>query len=144
MSQGTERLDRMIAGTHKRSRCGESLNLPLVSEYRSGYVRCSHVIEDRFLNAHGALFGGYISALLDDVTGHAAMTVLPDAKSCSTAELSVSYFRPCFPEDGPLLLEAEVINQSRRSFHIEATAKRPDGKLIAKARAIYALSDIAA
>ena len=66
------------------------------------------------------LFGGCLSALLDDVTGHAA------------AELSVSYFRPCLPSDGELLLEGFVINQSRRSLHIEATVRRADGKLLAR------------
>ena len=144
MTRGTDKLDRMIAGTHERSRCGESMNLPLVNAYRSGHVRCSHIIEDRFANSSGAVFGGYLSALLDDVTAHAAMTLLPDDKVCSTAELSVSYFRPCFPEDGAVTLEAEVVNQSRRMYHIEATARRHDGKLIAKARAIYAISEAGA
>lgn len=69
------------------------------------------------------------------------MTILPDDKTCSTAELSVSYFRPHFAAEGPVLLEAEIVNQSRRSYHIEATIKRQDGKLIAKARAVYALSE---
>jgi uncharacterized protein (TIGR00369 family) len=141
MTNGTARLDRMIEGTHAKSKCGESMNLPLVNEYRAGYVRCVHQIEERFSNSSGAVFGGYLSALLDDVTGHAAMTILPDDKTSSTAELSVSYFRPCFATEGAVLLEAEVINQSRRSYHIEATIKRQDGKLIAKASAVYALSD---
>jgi len=141
MTKATARLDRMIEGRHERSPCGLSMDLPLVDEYRSGYVRCTHKIDERFVNASGVVFGGYLSALLDDVTGHAAMTVLPDDKVCSTAELSVSYFRPCFPSEGAVTLEAEIINQGRRSYHIEATAKRPDGKLIAKASAIYAISE---
>jgi hypothetical protein len=39
-----------------------------------------------------------------------------------------------------LLLEDFVVNQSRRSLHIEATIRRADGKLIAKAHAIHAVS----
>ena len=141
MSIGTDRLERMIAGSHERSPCGNSMSLPLVSVYRPGYVKCIHAIEPRFVNSRGVAFGGYLSALLDDVTGHAAMTVIPDDKVCATSELSVSYFRPYSPSDGGLILEAFVVNQSRRSYHIEATIKRGDGKLISKAFAVYAISD---
>lgn len=96
MTIGTARLDAMIAGTHARSPCGKSVSLPLVSEYRPGYVKCIHSVDTRFVNANGILFGGYLSALLDDVTGHAAMTVIPDEKTCATSELSVSYLpRAC-------------------------------------------------
>jgi uncharacterized protein (TIGR00369 family) len=141
MSIGTDRLDRMISGSHERSPCGEAMSLPLVSEYHAGYVKCIHPLDKRFSNSNGVLFGGYLSALLDDVSGHAAMTVIPDDKVCATSELAVSYFRPCLPDAGPLLLEGTVINQSRRSYHIEVTVKRLDGKQIAKAHAIHAISD---
>lgn len=127
MTKGTERLDRMLAGTYERSPCSRTLQLPVISEYRSGYVRCEHTIAACFANSAGAVFGGYLSALLDGVTGQAAMTLLPDGKTCSTAELSVSYFRPSFPGEGSLTSEAEVINQSKRLYHIEAVAKRRDG-----------------
>ena len=142
MSFGTDRLDRMIAGTHRRSPSGTTLMLPIVAEYRDGYVKCLHQIDARFLNSRGVVFGGYLSALLDDVAGHAAMTVLPDGKVCATAELSVSYFRPCRPDEGELLIEGFIINQTRRSYHIEVTIRRDDGKLIAKAAAVFAISDL--
>jgi acyl-CoA hydrolase len=52
------------------------MSLPLVSECRPGYVTCVHAADLRFVNSNGVLFGGDLAALLDDVTGHAAMTVL--------------------------------------------------------------------
>jgi uncharacterized protein (TIGR00369 family) len=139
MTIGTDRLDSMLAGTFRRSPCGESMLLPLVVEYRSGYVKCIHRVDRRFLNSNGTVFGGYLSALLDDVGGHAAMTVIPDDKTFSTAELSVSYFRPC-PSDSPLDIEGHLVNQSRRSYHIEVTMRREDGKLVAKAHSVQAIS----
>jgi uncharacterized protein (TIGR00369 family) len=141
MSIGTERLERMISGKHERAPCGETMSLPLVCEYRAGYVKCVHPVDKKFTNSNGVLFGGYLSALLDDVSGHAVMTVIPDDKVCATSELAVSYFRPCSPDEGDLLLEGTIINQSRRSYHIEVTIKRADGKLVAKAHAIHAISD---
>jgi uncharacterized protein (TIGR00369 family) len=141
MSRGTDRLDQMIKGVHERSPSGESMMLPVVSEYKHGYVKCIHRVSERFVNTRNVVFGGYIAALVDDVSGHAAKTVLPDDKTYSTSELSVSFFRPALATDGELLLEGFLINESRRSYHIEVTIKRKDGKLIAKGRAVYALSD---
>jgi uncharacterized protein (TIGR00369 family) len=138
MSIGTDRLDRMISGVHQRAPCGEAMALPLVSHYAEGYVRCAHVLDARFVNSNGVVFGGYLAALLDDVSSHAAQTVIPDDKVCATAELAISYLRPCLP--GDVVLEATVLNQSRRSYHIEVTLRRPDGKLLAKAQAVHALS----
>ena len=141
MSKGTDRLDQMIKGIHERSPSGESMMLPIVSEYKQGYVKCVHPVNERFINTRKVVFGGYIAALVDDVSGHVAKTLLPDDKTYSTSELSVSFFRPALAADGELLLEGFLINESRRSYHIEVTIKRKDGKLIAKGRAIYALSD---
>jgi uncharacterized protein (TIGR00369 family) len=131
----------MIKGIHERTASGESMMLPVVREYKRGYVRCVHPVNERFVNTRKVVFGGYIAALVDDVSGHVAKTSLPDDKTYSTSELSVSFFRPALVTDGELLLEGFLINESRRSYHIEVTIKRKDGKLIAKGRAIYALSD---
>jgi uncharacterized protein (TIGR00369 family) len=141
MTRGTDRLDQMIKGVHDRSASGESMMLPVVSEYKHGYVKCIHSVSERFVNTRNVIFGGYIAALVDDVCGHVAKTVLPDEKAYSTSELSVSFFRPALATDGELLLEGFLINESPRSYHIEVTIKRKDGKLIAKGRAIYALLD---
>ena len=139
MTIGTERLDRMIFSAGNYSADCEAMLLPLVSAYEPGYVRCVHTIDARFANANRVVFGGYVAALLDYVSGYTAMTMILDDKVCSTAELSISYFRPCAPGE-ELVLEGFLINQSRRSYHIEATIKRQDQKLISKARAVFALS----
>jgi len=140
MTIGTERLDRMIAGRHERSPCGVAMLLPTVSEYRAGYVKSIHRIDRRFTNSSGVIFGGYIAALLDDISGYVADTIIPDDKVCATSGLSVNYFRPCLPDDAEFVFEGVLVNQSRRSYHIETTLRRADGKLLAKAHAIYALS----
>jgi uncharacterized protein (TIGR00369 family) len=141
MTLATTRLDRMIRGQHERSPCGASMLLPTINEYRVGYVRSVHRIDRKFTNSGGIIFGGYLAALLDDISGYVADTVIPDDKVSATSELSVSFFRPCLPDDAELVFEGFLVNQSRRSYHVEVTLKRPDGKLLAKARAIYAISD---
>jgi uncharacterized protein (TIGR00369 family) len=141
MTIGTARLDRMIAAQHQRSPAGMAMSLPVMSEYRPGYVRSVHRIDPKFTNAGGVIFGGYIAALLDDVSGYVTDTVIADDKVCATAELSVSFFRPCMSDAGEFTFEGFLINESRRSYHVEVTLARSDGKLIAKARAIYAISE---
>lgn len=114
MTIGTDRLDRMISGTHVRSPCGEAMLLPVVCAYEHGYVTCLHTIDERFANSNKVVFGGYLAALVDDVSGHTAMTVIPNDKICSTAELSISFFRPSALADGELLLEGWLIDQKPR------------------------------
>lgn len=139
MTRWTERLDRMIAGTFQRLPCGEALLLPLVSEYRSGYVKSICHVDDRFLNMNGAVFGGYLAALFDHVAANTVMTTLPDDRAFATSQLSINYFRPCRAADSPIELEGFLVNQSRRSYHIEVTMGRAGGMLIAKAYSTQAI-----
>ena len=139
MTSWTERLDRMIAGTFQRSPCGEALLLPLVREYRAGYVRSIHHVDERFLNVNGAVFGGYLAALFDHVSANTAMTMLPEDHTLATAQLSIHYFRPCLATDSPLDIQGLVVNHSRRSYHIEVTMGRADGTLVAKAYSVQAI-----
>lgn len=141
MTRGTDRLDRMVAGRHEPSPCGVSMSLPVVSSYAPGQVRSEHAVHPRFLNSAGIVFGGYLSALADDISSHTVLTVLPDDKVHATSELSISYFRPCHPDDGVLVLEGVLVNQSRRSYHVDVSIRRTDGKLLARAQVVYAISD---
>lgn len=116
--------------------------LPPVGEFRPGYVKTVYQIDARFLNSNGVVHGGYLASLLDDASSHVAMTVIGDDKTCVTAELAVSYFRPCFPTDARVVIEGFLVNTSRRSYHVDVTIKREsDGKLIAKAHAVQAIAD---
>jgi uncharacterized protein (TIGR00369 family) len=139
MTSGAERLDRMVARTHRRSRCGEALRLPLIDGWKPGEVWWTAPVDLAFLNADGALFGGYIAALFDDAVGHVALSVLRDDETAVTSELCVSFLRPVSPTDASLTLAAALINRSRRQLHIEARLTRgSDDQLVARANAVVA------
>ncbi len=139
MSASTDRLDRMISGTHLPSPCGVSMSLPVVQGYEPGRIWYDWDVDPRFINSFGSLFGGYTSALLDDAATHATFSVLPDDRGCVTSDLRISLFRPAFAGE-TLHMEAVVINQSRSSHHVECTlTRKQDGKMIAKATAIVSL-----
>lgn len=144
MTRWTERLDQMVAGTFHRSPCGEALLLPLVREYRRGHVKSVHHVDERFMNLNGAVFGGYLAAVFDHVAANTVMTVLPDDQMFATAQLSISYFRPCLATDSPLEFQGTLVHQSRRSFYIEVTMSRGDATLLAKASSVQTIFDRAA
>jgi uncharacterized protein (TIGR00369 family) len=140
-TKGIERLESMMAGTYKRSPASQSFQLPFLDGYEPGRVWYEYPIDPNFINASGVLHGGYICGLVDEAAMNAAHTILPDEFTISTGSLDVTFFRPTAEKDGPLRMEAQVINTSRRSYHVECRLTRVgDGKLIAKGAVEVALS----
>lgn len=139
LTDGQLRLQKMVEGKHSRSPCGESLSLPVVDGFDDRKIWYAWDVDPKFLNSNGSLFGGYISALMDDAVGHAGCTSVPDGYVTVTADLRVSFFRPISPVDGPISVEAEIVNQSRRQMFAEAHMLTEKRKLIAKATGILAI-----
>ena len=138
MTRATEQLDRMVARTYARSPSATALDLPLIDGWSAGRVWCDWTVDSRFANGRGVLFGGYLSAVLDDIGVSASDTLVGDGETGVTQDLRVTYFRPAKVGER-LRLEAEVVNVSARTHHVEAKVTRPDGKLIAAATVVVAL-----
>lgn len=139
LTDGQKRLQRMVDGKHTQSPCGLNLALPVVHGYDEKRIWYEWSVEERFLNSNGHLFGGYLSALMDDALGHAGCTVVEDGQVAVTSDLRVSYFRPLRPEDGPVRVEASIVNQSRRQLFAEAQIISNQLKLIAKATGVLSI-----
>ena len=88
-------------------------------------------------NISPILFGGYLSAVADDMLGMATFTVLENDSIFSTSDLRVQFFRPIQREK--ILVTASVININRSSIHVEAIFRNNEGKLAAKASATQML-----
>jgi uncharacterized protein (TIGR00369 family) len=138
VTRATEQLDAMVARTYVRSPSAEALDLPLIDGWSPGRVWGDWTVDARFANGRGVLFGGYLSAVLDDIGVSASDTLVGDHETGVTQDLRVTYFRPAKVGE-PLRLEAEVINASARTHHVEAKATRADGKLVAAATVVVAL-----
>ena len=138
MTRLTDQLDRMVARTYARSPSAEALDLPLIDGWSRGRVWCEWTVDSRFANARAILFGGYLSAMLDDLGVSASDTLVADDQANVTQDLRVTFFRPAKVGEH-LRLEAEVVNASARAHHVEARVARPDGKLIATATIVVAL-----
>ena len=118
------------------------LRLPLIDEWEAGRVRSSFEVDPDLKQPAGSLFGGYLSAVADELMGLAAVTVLDGESVPSTSDLRIQYFRPLV--GGKVTVEASVYNRSRSSIHVEASFLNHEGKLAAKAWSVQTLIRIGA
>ena len=113
-----------------------TLGLPGITRWEPGRVWSQWKVDPGVFHNGGAVFGGYIAAIADQVLGLVSMTVLKDDEMISTSDLRVSYFRPV--KEGVLEIAAEVIHRGRRRLEVEVSFTQ-EGKLAAKATATQVL-----
>lgn len=117
-----------------------TLRLPLIDGWEKNRVWCTFDVDPDLVQPQGALFGGYLSAVADELMGMATFTALGADTVFSTSDLKIQYFRPV--SSGKIAVEATILNISRSRIHVEATFKNEDGKLIAKAAATQSLQQL--
>ncbi len=126
-------LDQIVARNAPRPPHAEVLRLPGIDGWEPGRVWCNWTVDPDLIQPQGALFGGYISALADEVLGMATLTVLPEGEAFATADTRTNYFRPI--REGLIAIEAQVVHKGRTNIFVEATFTDESGKLCAKASA---------
>ena len=133
----SELLDRIVRREAPVASHANVLRLPRIDGWEEGRVWCTWNVEADLIQPHGSLFGGYLSAVADEMVGMATMTVLDDKEVFVTASCRIDYFRPARAEE--LTVEATVVHRGRSSAYVEAAFKNAEGKLIAKASALQTL-----
>jgi molybdopterin converting factor subunit 1 len=98
-----------------------------------GHVRMEYLATEQFLNPMGAVQGGFLTAMLDEAMGPAAISALPPGQGVPTLELKVSFIRPARP--GRLVADARVVHMGRSVVFLESSLVTDDGTLIATATA---------
>lgn len=83
-----------------------------------------------FQGWQGMVHGGILSALLDEVSAYAAMTV---SGIVVTAELKTRFRKPV-PVDQEIIVSAQVVSQTRRVVMVEAELAM-QGEILASAEA---------
>jgi len=125
-------LDGYVSGSTPEPMVNTKLGLePALSTWRPGFVEKRWQVNSDLFHG-GALFGGYIAAIADQVLGLAAMTVLEDGYFFGTTNMSISYLSPV--TGGELRIEGEVIRQRNKSIYVECTFYS-GGEVAAKASA---------
>ncbi|MBI5844196.1 MAG: PaaI family thioesterase [Deltaproteobacteria bacterium] len=134
----TEFLDSMEARTLTEAPPhAVNLKLPPIDGWEPGRVWFTWTVDPAFMNPAGTLFGGYLSALADQILAFAVMTVLGPEEMFTTSDLRMSFFRPV--TGGRLYVEGRVINRSRHMAHLAADFIREDRKAVATATATQVL-----
>lgn len=125
-------LDGFVNGTTPEPLVNKKLGLdPALSNWRPGFVEKRLPVDPDLFHGR-ALFGGYISAIADQVLGLAAMSVLDDGYFFGTTNMAISYLSPV--TGGELRVEGHVIRQRSKSIYVECTFYSGD-EIAAKASA---------
>lgn len=99
-----------------------------------GLLAARFPIEDRFLNPYGVLQGGMIAAAIDNTLGPLSMLIAPPNL---TRRLEVKYSRPARVDDQFLVVESRLSERDGRWLYLNAEARDPGERLLARARAVH-------
>ena len=99
----------------------------------TGWCKIAYELGEPHFNRFGALHGGAIACVMDDVLAVAAGLVLQWGEIAPTLEMKVSYLAQ--GAAGKHIAEARVLKRGRQINFLDATLAREDGKVIATATA---------
>ena len=105
----------------------------------AGHVRVQYTARPEFCNPHGAIQGGFLAAMLDDVMGPALFTTLRADQFAPTIEMKVNFVRPARP--GPIIAEGTLVHKTSSIAFLEGKLTAVDGDLIATATATARIMD---
>jgi uncharacterized protein (TIGR00369 family) len=108
-----------------------TLRLPPIDGWQAQHVWGVWEVDPDMFQGTGVVFGGYLAAMADSVSGLAMFTILADDEMFTTADLRISFFRPV--SKGKLEFVSEVIHRGRRQAHVETVFVNDENKVVAKA-----------
>ena len=124
----------MPADLDRPSPFGDWLGRRIVrADAERGEVEVTYHPPEQARNRLGTLAGGALAAMLDSLTGLAALTALTEGESAVHRALSVEYVRPAGA--GALRGTGRVVEQSGRDRVCEGELFDAQGRLVARARA---------
>ena len=99
-----------------------------------GYIKASYVAGEDFINRGGRVFGGFLSAMLDSLCGHAVRLTHREAGLLQvTLELKTSFIGRA--DVGTFIGEGWVRHRGKSIAFAEAELRNEAGDLVAKASA---------
>jgi uncharacterized protein (TIGR00369 family) len=98
-----------------------------------GHVQFEFQAGEHFYNPAGVVQGGFLTAMLDEAMGPAALSALGPGFTVPTLELKVNFLRPA--RAGRLVADARVVHRGRSVVFMESRLTGDDGKLVATATA---------
>ena len=133
-AKATEYPPSIQAILRRQAPCSAWLHQALLEiDTETGFAKIAYELGEPHFNRFGALHGGAIACVMDDVLAVAAGLVLQWGEIAPTLEMKVSYLSQGSP--GRHIAEARVIKRGRQINFLEATLANESGKLIATSTA---------
>jgi uncharacterized protein (TIGR00369 family) len=118
----------------RQAPCSAWLNQVLLEiDPETGFARIAYDLGEPHFNRFGALHGGAIACVMDDVLAVAAGLALQWGEIAPTLEMKVSYLAQGVA--GRHIAEARVLKRGRQINFLEATLANENGRLIATSTA---------
>jgi len=125
----------------RRAPCSAWLNQNVLEiDSDEGWVKIAYDLGEPHFNRFGALHGGAIACVMDDVLAIAAGLILQWGEIAPTLEMKVSYLSQ--GAAGRHIAEARVIKRGRQINFLEATLAADAGKVIAAASATIMIAPL--
>ncbi len=124
----------MLAGRRPPPASAVLLGWTLVSlDAEAGRIKLRFTATEAFLNPVGTVQGGFLTAMLDDAMGPAAVAYLGGAQFAQTLELKTCFLRP--GRVGHIFAEGWVAHRGRDILFLEGILRDPEDQPIATATA---------
>jgi uncharacterized protein (TIGR00369 family) len=121
--------------------CSAWLNQKILEvDVEDGWVKIGYELGEPHFNRFGALHGGAIACVMDDVLAVAAGFVAQWGEIAPTVEMKVNYLSQ--GGAGSFVAEAKVIKRGRTINFLEATLSTAAGKLIATSTATIMIAPL--
>ena len=125
----------------RQAPCSAWLNQQLLEiDAETGFARIAYALGEAHFNRFGALHGGAIACVMDDVLAVAAGLVLQWGEIAPTLEMKVSYLSQ--GGAGRHVAEARVLKRGGQINFLEATLATDAGKTIAAATATIMIAPL--
>ena len=119
---------------HGHSPCGELLGTKILDVAADGdAIELGYEAGADFTNRLGNVAGAMIAAMLDSVTGLAALASLPEDRVAVHTALQVEYLKPARP--GRMTGRGQVVERTDRDVRSRGELLDDDGVLVARAEA---------
>ncbi len=125
----------------RQAPCSAWLNQQLLEiDAGTGFARIAYELGETHFNRFGALHGGAIACVMDDVLAVAAGLVLKWGEIAPTLEMKVSFLSQ--GRAGRHIAEASVLKRGRQINFLEAKLSTEAGKTIATATATIMIAPL--
>ena len=125
----------------RQAPCSAWLNQSLLEmDVEEGWVRIAYQLGEPHYNRFGALHGGAIACVMDDVLAVATGLILKWGEIAPTLEMKVSYLNQGAP--GRHIGEARVLKRGRQINFLDATLVNEAGKTVATATATIMIAPL--